>query len=145
MKLTDTQRTRCTKLTFTSCEEATEQLLPSLISKVDLRGLEPGGPGWAEARTAVAASMEELGVVFVVHDAFGPTYVGPWSAAPSRSSALPMNVKQGLVSGTTTNGYIGLRPQAPTYHNVRIWEITDGGRVWNMGDVYCPHSIFSGG
>lgn len=40
------------------------------LGRVDLRGLEPGSPGWAEARAAVAASMTALGCVVVV--ASGP-------------------------------------------------------------------------
>jgi hypothetical protein len=38
------------------------------ITKVDLRGLEPGGAGWDEARDAVTTSMVAYGFVLVQHD-----------------------------------------------------------------------------
>ncbi|KAM0922904.1 hypothetical protein ACQ4PT_005850 [Festuca glaucescens] len=42
------------------------------ITKVDLRGLEPGSQGWDDARAAATASMVEHGFVVVAHDALGP-------------------------------------------------------------------------
>jgi hypothetical protein len=42
------------------------------ITKVDLRGLEPGSQGWDDARVAATASMVEHGFVVVAHDALGP-------------------------------------------------------------------------
>ena len=42
------------------------------IATVDLRCVEPGGPGWEAARAAVTASMVAHGFVIVAHDALGP-------------------------------------------------------------------------
>ncbi|CAO2188169.1 unnamed protein product [Urochloa humidicola] len=52
-------------------DDAEQRVLPG-IRRVDLRGVEPGGQGWEEARAAVAASMEAHGAVFIVQDALGP-------------------------------------------------------------------------
>ncbi|TVU06011.1 hypothetical protein EJB05_49198, partial [Eragrostis curvula] len=108
------------------------------LSKVDLRGVEPGGPGWEEARVAVTASMEALGAVLVVQDALGPDLrQALFGRAMPEFFSLPPEVKQGLVSGLF-NGYIGPRPKAPAYESMRIWETTNGGHVQNVGDVLWP-------
>ncbi|KAG2579434.1 probable 2-oxoglutarate-dependent dioxygenase AOP1.2 isoform X2 [Panicum virgatum] len=109
------------------------------IRRVDLRGVKPGSRGWEEARAAVAASMEALGAVLVVHDALGPDLRRAlFGRAVPEFFALPPDVKRGLVSGPI-NGYIGPRPYAPTYESVRAWETTNGGGVRNVGDLLWPH------
>lgn len=109
------------------------------IRRVDLRGVEPGSRGWEEARAAVAASMEALGAVLVVHDALDPDLRRAlFCRAVPEFFALPPDVKRGLVSGPI-NGYIGPRPYAPTYESVRAWETTNGGGVRNIGDLLWPH------
>ncbi|KAL6596114.1 hypothetical protein ACP70R_047478 [Stipagrostis hirtigluma subsp. patula] len=110
------------------------------ISKVDLRGLEPGGPGWEEARAAVTASVEALGAVLVAHDALGPDLrQALFGRAAPEFFALPPDAKRLLVSGPV-HGYIGPRPKAPAYESARVWEAAaDGGVVRSAADVVWPH------
>ncbi|OEL23287.1 putative 2-oxoglutarate-dependent dioxygenase AOP1.2 [Dichanthelium oligosanthes] len=111
------------------------------ISKVDLRGVEPGGPGWEEAKAAVTASMEALGAVLVVHDAVDPDlHQALFGRAAPEFFALPLDVKQRLVKGPI-DGYLARSPRAPVCESVRIWEATHGGGPAagrNWGDVVWP-------
>ncbi|KAL6598480.1 hypothetical protein ACP70R_046179 [Stipagrostis hirtigluma subsp. patula] len=106
------------------------------ISKVDLRGLEPGGPGWEEARAAVTASVEALGAVLVAHGALGPDLrQALFGRAAPEFFALPPDAKRRLVSGPV-HGYIGPRPKAPAYESARVWEAAaDGGVVRSAADI----------
>ncbi|CAO2201761.1 unnamed protein product [Urochloa humidicola] len=109
------------------------------ISRVDLRSVEPSSKGWEEARAAVAASMEALGVVLVVQDALGPDLRHAlFGRSMPELFALPLDVKRSLVSGLI-NGYVGPRPGAPSFESMRAWETTNGGAVRNVGDVLWPH------
>ncbi|OEL36887.1 putative 2-oxoglutarate-dependent dioxygenase AOP1.2 [Dichanthelium oligosanthes] len=111
-----------------------------MINKVDLRGLEPGGPVWAEARAAVTASMEAVGAVLVVHDALGVELRRRlFERAAPEFFAIPPDVKRSLVSGPI-HGYIGPRPKAPAYESARVLEVAvDGGVVRSSADVVWPH------
>ncbi|TVU05997.1 hypothetical protein EJB05_49184, partial [Eragrostis curvula] len=82
-----------------------------MVSKVDLHGLEPSGPGWEEAWAALTASMEAHGAVLVMHEALGP------------------DLRQGLFGRAVPDGYIGPRPQAPTYGSACVRETTLDGCV----------------
>ncbi|CAO2163391.1 unnamed protein product [Urochloa humidicola] len=116
----------------------TKQRVPG-ISRVDLRGVNPSGRGWEEARAAVAASMEALGAVLIVQDALGADLrQALFGRAMPELFALPLDVKRSLTSGHI-NGYVGPRPSAPSYESVRAWETTNGGAVRNIGDVLWPH------
>ncbi|CAO2163393.1 unnamed protein product [Urochloa humidicola] len=117
---------------------ASQQLRRGL-GKVDLRGLEPGGPGWEAARAMVAASMEAVGTVVVTHDALGADLRRAlFGRAMPEFFALPPDAKRSLVSGPV-NGYIGPRPGALAYESVRAWETTDdAGAVRNVGDLLWP-------
>ncbi|XP_039794890.1 probable 2-oxoglutarate-dependent dioxygenase AOP1.2 [Panicum virgatum] len=110
-----------------------------MIGKVDLRGLQPGGPGWEEAKTVVTASMEAHGAVLVSHSAFGPDLrQALFGRAAPEFFALPMDSKQRLVSGPL-NGYLGPRPEAPAFESARVFERTlDGRVVRNSADVVWP-------
>ncbi|CAO2188170.1 unnamed protein product [Urochloa humidicola] len=110
-----------------------------MIPRVDLRGVEPGGRRWEEARAAMAASMEALGAVLVTHDALGPDLrEALFSRAAPELFALPLGTKQSLISGPV-NGYIGPRPSAPAFESVRAWETTNAGAVRNVGDILWPN------
>lgn len=110
-----------------------------MIGKVDLRGLQPGGPGWEEAKTVVTASMEAHGAVLVSHSAIGPDLrQALFGRAAPEFFALPMDSKQRLVSGPL-NGYLGPRPEAPAFESARVFERTlDGRVVRNSADVVWP-------
>ncbi|CAM0151195.1 unnamed protein product [Urochloa decumbens] len=111
----------------------------SLIRRIDLRGLEPGGPGWEEARATAAASMAAISAVLVTHDALEPDLrQALFGRAAPELFALPLDAKRSLISGPV-NGYIGPRPSAPAYESVRAWETTNSGAVRNVGDLLWPH------
>ncbi|TVU06006.1 hypothetical protein EJB05_49193, partial [Eragrostis curvula] len=110
-----------------------------MVSKVDLRGLEPGGPGWEEARAVVTASMEAHGAVLVVHEALGPDLrQALFGRAAPEFFAIPPDAKQRLVSGPIS-GYIGPRPEAPAYESACVRETTlDGSVVRDAAAVVWP-------
>ncbi|CAO2169043.1 unnamed protein product [Urochloa humidicola] len=113
--------------------------MAAIIRRVDLRGVEPGGRQWEEARAAVTASMEALGAVLVTHDALEPDLrKALFGRAAPELFALPLDAKRSLISGPV-NGYIGPRPSAPAYESVRAWETTNSGAVRNVGDLLWPH------
>ncbi|CAL5012354.1 unnamed protein product [Urochloa decumbens] len=113
--------------------------MASVIRRVDLRGVKPGSQQWEEARAAVAASMEALGAVLVMHDALeADLRQALFGRAAPELFALPLGAKRGLISGPV-NGYIGPRPSAPAYESVRAWETTNSGAIRNVGDVLWPH------
>ncbi|CAO2201762.1 unnamed protein product [Urochloa humidicola] len=119
-------------------DDAEQRVLPG-IRRVDLRGVEPGGQGWEEARATVAASMEAHGAVLIVQDALGPDLRRAlFGRAVPEFFALPLDAKLSLVSGPI-NGYIGPMPEAPAYESVRAWETTNAGAVRNVGDLLWPH------
>ena len=65
------------------------------IATVDLRCVEPGGPGWEAARAAVAASMAAHGFVVVAHGALGPDLRRAlFARALPEFFALPLEAKQ---------------------------------------------------
>ncbi|CAL4981065.1 unnamed protein product [Urochloa decumbens] len=96
-------------------EATTTTKLTEEIGKVDLRGLEPGTPGWAEARAAVTSSMAAHGcVVLVAHDALDEKLRRALfgRALPELFFGLPFDAKKrsGAFSNGPHRGYVGQVP-----------------------------------
>ena len=106
------------------------------IATVDLRGLEPGGPGWAEARDAVTASVVAHGFVVVAHAALRPELrQALFGRAMPEIFALPVEAKQRNVSEVGPfRGYISNVP-GTNWESVRLSEPTDAGRVRDFADL----------
>ncbi|KAF7013506.1 unnamed protein product [Triticum aestivum] len=111
------------------------------ITKVDLRGLEPGQPGWDEARDAVTASIVAQGCV-VVH----VQHVGLdedirqalFGRAMQEMFALPAEAKQRNSNNDMQyGGYIGQIP-GMAYESMRIKDVTDAGHISDFAGLLWP-------
>ncbi|TVU00327.1 hypothetical protein EJB05_54255, partial [Eragrostis curvula] len=111
------------------------------IAKVDLRGVEPGGPGWEAARAAVTASMVAHGCVVVAHDALAPDSRRKlFDRAMPELFALPLETKQRNVPGAAGKKYKGYLGHIPgmAFESIRFAEPSDAARVREFADLLWP-------
>jgi len=107
------------------------------IPKVDLRGVEPGVPGWEEARAAVTASMVAYGCVVVAYDALEPALREVlFGRAFPELFQLPLETKKRNVSTRWFRSYIA---RAETdYESVCVHEPTDDGNIHEFTNLFWP-------
>uniref|UniRef100_K3YC39 Uncharacterized protein n=2 Tax=Setaria italica TaxID=4555 RepID=K3YC39_SETIT len=112
------------------------------IAKVDdLRGVEPGTPGWVRARAAVTASMAAHSCVLVAHDTLGmePRRCALFGRALPDLFALLFEGKK--CSGLFCNGsHRGYEVQVPAValETLPIPDATEPSRVRDLAGCLWP-------
>uniref|UniRef100_A0ACD6AQ24 Uncharacterized protein n=1 Tax=Avena sativa TaxID=4498 RepID=A0ACD6AQ24_AVESA len=108
------------------------------FTKVDLRGVKPGGAGWPGARAAVTASMAAHGFVVVAHGALDPELrTALFDRALPELYALPAETKRRNVASTAVP-YQGYISDGAALESLRVWDPTDAGRVRDYGNLLWP-------
>jgi hypothetical protein len=109
------------------------------ITKVDLRGLEPGGPGWDEARDAVTASVVTHGFVLVQHAGLDrDKRLALFDRVMPELFAHPAETKQrNMCDDVIYGGYIGQIPGL-AYETVRIQDIANAGIINDFANIFWP-------
>ncbi|KAJ1268425.1 hypothetical protein BS78_07G133900 [Paspalum vaginatum] len=109
------------------------------IPTIDVRGLEPGGQKWEDARAAVTASMVAHGCVVVANDALGPGLRRAlFCHAIPGFFTLPLETKQRNDSRwgpfkAYIQGVSGMNIES-----IRIAEAADAGSVRGLVDLLWP-------
>jgi isopenicillin N synthase-like dioxygenase len=109
------------------------------ITKVDLRGLEPGGQGWDAARDAVTASVVAYGFVVVQHAGLDRDMrLALFDHVMPELFALPVETKQcNVCDDVIYGGYIGQIPGL-SYETLRIQDVADAGTISDFANLFWP-------
>ncbi|XP_047062966.1 2-oxoglutarate-dependent dioxygenase AOP3-like [Lolium rigidum] len=107
------------------------------ITKVDLRGLEPGGRGWDEARDAVTASVVAYGFVLVQHAGLDrDKRLALFDRVMPELFALPAEAKRlNVCDDVIYGGYIGQIPGL-AYETMRIQDVADAGTIRDFAKLF---------
>jgi hypothetical protein len=110
------------------------------ITKVNLRGLEPGEPGWDEARDAVTASMVAYGCVVVQHDGLdGDIRQALFGRAMPELFAFPVETKRrNVYNDVQYGGYIGQLPGMASYESMSIEDVPDDAHITEFAGLFWP-------